>query len=148
VSATAIILFFEKEHMMVLTQEMRNDIELLTMAVADDVAIVKALRRKHGVHVSVLLVRGYRKVIARELPPTPVDKPELKVEKVAEVRSLERDQVPITKNTSSEIGSAMLLASMCRWAFKHDKLLPNLTLAEQRTRARADGYSGSIEGWA
>jgi hypothetical protein len=112
------------------------------------VAIVKALRRKHGVHVSVLLVRGYRKVIARELPPTPVDKPELKVEKVAEVRSLERDQVPITKNTSSEIGSAMLLASMCRWAFKHDKLLPNLTLAEQRTRARADGYSGSIEGWA
>jgi hypothetical protein len=147
VSATAIILFFE-EHTMVLTQEMRNDIELLTMAVADDVAIVKALRRKHGVHVSVLAVRGYRKVIARELPPTPVDKPELKVEKVAEVRSLERDQAPITKNTSSEIGSAMLLASMCRWAFKHDKLLPNLTLAEQRTRARADGYSGSIEGWA
>ena len=125
---------------MELKQEIRNDIELLTMVVADDVAIVKALRRKHGVHVSVLAVRGYRKVIARELPPTPVDKPELKVETVVEM--------PITKNTSSEIGSAMLLAAMCRWAFKHDKLLPNLTLAEQRTRARADGYSGSIEGWA
>jgi hypothetical protein len=69
-----------------------------------------------------------------------VDKPELKVETVVEM--------PITKNTSTEIGSAMLLAAMCRWAFKHDKLLPNLTLAEQRERARADGYSGSIEGWA
>ena len=133
---------------MALTQEMRNDIELLTMAVADDVAIVKALRRKHGVHVSVLLVRGYRKVIARELPPTPVDKPELKVEKVAEVRSLEREQVPRTRNTSMEIGSAMLLGALCRWAFKYGKLLPNLTLVEQRERARADGYSERIEGWA
>ena len=133
---------------MVLTQEMRNDIELLTMAVADDVAIVKALRRKHGVHVSVLLVRGYRKVIAKELPPTPVDKPELKVDKVAEVRTIDRDMLPLTKNKMLEIGSAMLLGSLCRWAFKYGKLLPNLTLQQQRDRARADGYSGEIEGWA
>lgn len=136
---------------MELTQEMRGDIELLTMAVADDAAIAKALRRKYGINVSVLAVRNYRKVIATELPPTPVDKPELKMDKVDEVDevpSVERDQAPLTRNTSLEMGSAMLLAALCRWAFKHDKLLPNLTLAEQRERARADGYSGPIEGWA
>jgi hypothetical protein len=138
----------EEEHIMELTQQIRNDIELLTMAVADDAAIVKALRRKHGVHVSVLAVRGYRKTIAKDLPPTPVDKPELKVDKVAELRVAERDMLPVTKNTSLEIGSAMLLGALCRWAFKHDKLLPNLTLQQQRDRARADGYSGEIEGWA
>lgn len=133
---------------MELTQQIRNDIELLTMAVADDAAIVKALRRKHGVHVSVLAVRDYRKTIAKDLPPTPVDKPELKVDKVAELRVAERDMLPVTKNTSLEIGSAMLLGALCRWAFKHDRLLPNLTLQQQRERARADGYSGEIEGWA
>ena len=129
---------------MELTQEMRWDIELLTSVVA------KALRRKHNVNVSVVAIRKYRKAIATELPPTPVDVPQPKVDEVEidEAPSIERDQAPVARTSSFEHGSTMLMASICRLAFKCGKLLPNMTLEEQRERARADGYSGAIPGWA
>lgn len=135
---------------MELTQEMRWDIELLTSVVADDAAIAKALRRKHNVNVSVVAIRKYRKAIATELPPTPVDVPQPKVDEVEidEAPSIERDQAPVARTSSFEHGSTMLMASICRLAFKCGKLLPNMTLEEQRERARADGYSGAIPGWA
>lgn len=135
---------------MELTQEMRWDIELLTSVVADDNAIAKALRRKHNVNVSVVAIRKYRKAIATELPPTLVDVPQPKVDEVEtdEVPSIERDQAPMARTSSFELGSTMLMASICRLAFKCGKLLPNMTLEEQRERARADGYSGAIPGWA
>lgn len=135
---------------MELTQEMRWDIELLTSVVADDNAIAKALRRKHNVNVSVVAIRKYRKAIATELPPTPVDVPQPKEGEVVtdEAPSIERDQAPVARTSSFEMGSTMLMAAICRLAFKQGKLLPNLTLDQQRERARADGYSGPIEGWA
>ena len=133
---------------MELTQEMRWDIELLTSVVADDNAIAKALRRKHNVNVSVVAVRKYRKAIATELPPTLVDVPQPAEDEVDEAPSIERDQAPMARTTSFEMGSTMLMASICRLAFKCGKLLPNMTLEEQRERARADGYSGAIPGWA
>ncbi len=133
---------------MELTQEIRGDIELLTSVVADDAAIAKALRRKHNVNVSVVAVRKYRKAIATELPPTLVDVPQPAVEEVVEAPSIERDQALMARTTSFEMGSTMLMASICRLAFKCGKLLPNMTLDEQRERARADGYSGAIPGWA
>lgn len=135
---------------MELTQEMRRDIELLTSVVADDAAIAKALRRKYDYNVSVLAIRKYRKAIATELPPTPVDvpQPEEGVVDAEEVPSVERDQAPVARTSSMELGSLSLMASVCRLAFKCGKLLPNMTLEEQRERARADGYRGAIEGWA
>jgi len=133
---------------MELTQEIRGDIELLTSVVADDAAIAKALRRKHSVNVSVVAVRKYRKAIATELPPTLVDVPQPAEDEVEEARSIERDQAPVARTTSFEMGSTALMASICRLAFKCGKLLPNMTLEEQRERARADGYSGAIPGWA
>lgn len=135
---------------MELTQEMRWDIELLTSVVADDAAIAKALRRKHNVNVSVVAVRKYRKAIATDLPPTPVDVPQSEPDEVEvdEAPSIERDQAPVARTSSLEMGSTMLMASICRLAFKCGKLLPNMTLDEQRERARADGYSGAIPGWA
>ncbi len=133
---------------MELTQEIRGDIELLTSVVADDAAIAKALRRKHNVNVSVVAVRKYRKAIATELPPTLVDVPQPAEDEVEEAPSIERDQAPVARTTSFEMGSTMLMASICRLAFKCGKLLPNMTLDEQRERARADGYSGAIPGWA
>ncbi len=133
---------------MELTQEIRGDIELLTSVVADDAAIAKALRRKHNVNVSVVAVRKYRKAIATELPPTLVDVPQPAEDEVDEAPSIERDQAPMARTTSFEMGSTMLMASICRLAFKCGKLLPNMTLDEQRERARADGYSGAIPGWA
>ena len=135
---------------MELTQEMRWDIELLTSVVADDAAIAKALRRKHDANVSVIAVRKYRKAIATELPPTPVDVPQPEPDEVEvdEAPSIERDQAPVARTSSLEMGSTMLMASICRLAFKCGKLLPNMTLDEQRERARADGYSGAIPGWA
>ena len=135
---------------MELTQEMRWDIELLTSVVADDAAIAKALRRKHNVNVSVVAVRKYRKAIATELPPTPVDVPEPKEDEVDadEAPSIERDQAPVARTSSLEMGSTLLMASICRLAFKCGKLLPNMTLDEQRERARADGYRDAIPGWA
>ena len=135
---------------MELTQEMRRDIELLTSVVADDAAIAKALRRKYDYNVSVLAIRKYRKAIATELPPTPVDVPQPEEDAVdaEEVPSVERDQAPVARTSSMELGSLSLMASVCRLAFKCGKLLPNMTLEEQRERARADGYRGAIEGWA
>lgn len=133
---------------MELTQEMRWDIELLTSVVADDAAIAKALRRKHDVNVSVVAVRKYRKAIATDLPPTVVDVPEPEEDEIDEAPSIERDQAPVARTSSLEMGSTMLMASICRLAFKCGKLLPNMTLDEQRERARADGYSGAIPGWA
>lgn len=133
---------------MELTQEMRWDIELLTSVVVDDAAIAKALRRKHNVNVSVVAVRKYRKAIATELPPTLVDVPQPAEDEVEEAPSIERDQAPVARTTSFEMGSTALMASICRLAFKCGKLLPNMTLDEQRERARADGYSGAIPGWA
>ena len=135
---------------MELTQEMRRDIELLTSVVADDAAIAKALRRKYDYNVSVLAIRKYRKAIATELPPTPVDVPQPEEDEVdaEEVPSVERDQAPVARTSSMELGSLSLMASVCRLAFKCGKLLPNMTLEEQRERARADGYRGAIEGWA
>jgi len=133
---------------MELTQEMRWDIELLTSVVADDAAIAKALRRKHGINVSVVAVRKYRKTIATELPPAIVDQPEPAEDEIDEVPSIERDQAPVTRTSSFEHGSTMLMAAICRLAFKYGKLLPNLTLEEQRERARADGFEGPIPGWA
>lgn len=129
-----------------LTQEMRQDIEMLTMVVADDVEIAKALQRKYGKSVPAIEVHKYRKAIATELPPTKVDKPVKQSEE--SLPDVSRDQAPIVKQTSLEVGSTMLMAAICRLAFKRRRLLPNLTLEEQRERARADGYSGSIEGWA
>ena len=135
---------------MELTQEIRRDIELLTSVIADDAAIAKALRRKHNVNVSVVAVRKYRKAIATELPPTPVDVPQPKEDEVEmdEAPSIERDQAPVARTSSFEMGSTMLMASICRLAYKCGKLLPNMTLDEQRERSRADGYSGAIPGWA
>lgn len=135
---------------MELTQEIRRDIELLTSVIADDAAIAKALRRKYDYNVSVLAIRKYRKAIATELPPTPVDvpQPEEDVVDAEEVPSVERDQAPVARTSSMELGSLSLMASVCRLAFKCGKLLPNMTLEEQRERARADGYRGAIEGWA
>ena len=135
---------------MELTQEMRWDIELLTSVVADDAAIAKALRRKHNVNVSVVAIRKYRTAIATDLPPTPVDVPQPEPDEVEvdEAPSIERDQAPVARTSSLEMGSTMLIASICRLAFKCGKLLPNMTLDEQRERARADGYSGAIPGWA
>ena len=135
---------------MELTQEIRRDIELLTSVIADDAAIAKALRRKYDYNVSVLAIRKYRKAIATELPPTPVDVPQPEEDAVdaEEVPSVERDQAPVARTSSMELGSLSLMASVCRLAFKCGKLLPNMTLEEQRERARADGYRGAIEGWA
>ena len=135
---------------MELTQEIRRDIELLTSVIADDAAIAKALRRKYDYNVSVLAIRKYRKAIATELPPTPVDvpQPEEDVVDAEEVPSVERDQAPVARTSSMGLGSLSLMASVCRLAFKCGKLLPNMTLEEQRERARADGYRGAIEGWA
>lgn len=129
-----------------LTQEMRQDVELLTMVVADDVEIAKALQRKYGKSVAALDVYNYRKAIANELPPTAVDKPQVALDEP--VPLAERDQAPISKQTSIETGSTRLMAAICRLAFKRRKLLPHMTLEEQRERARADGYADRIEGWA
>ena len=133
---------------MELTQEMRWDIELLTSVVADDAAIAKALRRKHNVNVSVVAVRKYRKTISTELPPAIVDQPEPEEDEIDEVPSIERDQAPVSRSSSFEMGSTLLMASICRLAFKCGKLLPNMTLDEQRERARADGFKEAIPGWA
>ena len=133
---------------MELTQEMRWDIELLTSVVADDAAIAKALRRKYDHNVSVIAVRKYRKTISSDLPPAIVDVPEPKEDEIDEVPSVERDQAPLARSSSLEMGSTSLMAAVCRLAFKMGKLLPNMTLEEQRERARADGFSGFIEGWA
>lgn len=133
---------------MELTQEMRWDIELLTSVIADDAAIAKALRRKHDVNVSVIAVRKYRQTISTELPPATVDQPEPEEDTVVEVPSVERDQAPVVRTSAAELSSTQLMASICRLAFKCGKLLPNMTLEDQRERARADGFKGAIEGWA
>ena len=131
---------------MELTQEMKKDIELLTMVVIDDAAIAKTLQRKYGGKVSVIAVRKYRAAIAVDLPPAVED--EVEEADDGELVGQSRPQAPLRGHTSMEVGSNELLAAMCRWAFKHGKVLPNLTLVEQRERARADGYSEAIEGWA
>ena len=126
-----------------LSTQMKKDIETLIEVVTDDSSIAKLLQRKYGTKISVLEVRRHRSAktaIAEQKPETP--------EEVAIVVEEARAQLPVRVGSSLEEGSNILLAAMCRWAFKHDKLLPNLTLQQQRDRARADGYSGPIEGWA
>jgi len=126
-----------------LSDEIKRDIEKMIEVVTDDVAIAKLLQRKYGTKVSVIEVRRHRlteTAIAEQKPETP--------EEIAIVVEEARSQAPMRIGTSLEQGSNSLLAAMCRWAFKHDKLLPNLTLQQQRDRARADGYLGVIEGWA
>lgn len=130
---------------MELTQEMKKDIELLTMVVTDDAAIVKTLQRKYSGKVSVIAVRDYRASIAVDLPPAAEDVVE---DEDGELVGQSRPQAPLRSHTSMEAGSNALLAALCRWAFRHGKVLPNLTLVEQRERARADGYAEAIEGWA
>jgi len=126
-----------------LSDEIKQDIEKMIEVVTDDVAIAKLLQRKYGSRVSVIEVRRHRlaeTAIAEQKPETP--------EEIAIVVEEARSQAPMRIGTSLEQGSNSLLAAVCRWAFKHDKLLPNLTLQQQRDRARADGYLGVIEGWA
>jgi flagellar biosynthesis component FlhA len=126
-----------------LSEEMKKDIETLIEVVTDDSSIAKLLQRKYNTKISVLEVRRHRlaeTAIAEQKPETP--------EETAIVVEEARAQLPVRVGTSLEEGSNSLLAATCRWAFKHDKLLPNLTLQQQRDRARADGYSGPIEGWA
>jgi len=126
-----------------LSTQMKKDIETLIEVVTDDSSIAKLLQRKYNTKISVLEVRRHRlakTAIAEQKPETP--------EEVAIVVEEARAQLPVRIGTSIEEGSNNLLAAICRSAFKHDKLLPNLTLQQQRDRARADGYSGPIEGWA
>jgi hypothetical protein len=126
-----------------LSEQMKKDIETLIEVVTDDSSIAKLLQRKYNTKISVLEVRRHRlakTAIAEQKPETP--------EEVAIVVEEARSMAPVRTITSVEEGSNSLLAALCRWAFKHDKLLPNLTLQQQRDRARADGYSGPIEGWA
>jgi hypothetical protein len=126
-----------------LTDEMKQDIDKLLDVVTDNAAIAKVLQRKYFGKVSVVEVRRYRATktaIAEQKPETP-EELEIIAEEV-------RSQAPTRRTTSLEEGSAKLLAALCRYAFKHGKVLPNLTLEEQRERARADGYSEAIEGWA
>jgi hypothetical protein len=126
-----------------LSEQMKKDIEMLIEVVTDDSSIAKLLQRKYNTKISVIEVRKHRlakTAIAEQKPETP--------EEVAIVVEEARRQVPVRVGTSIEEGSNNLLAAICRSAFKHDKLLPNLTLQQQRDRARADGYSGVIEGWA
>lgn len=126
-----------------LSTQMKQDIETLIEVVTDDSSIAKLLQRKYNTKISVLEVRKHRlakTAIAEQKPETP--------EEIAIVVEEARSQAPLRIATSVEEGSNDLLAAMCRWAFKHGKLLPNLTLQQQRERARADGYSGPIEGWA
>jgi hypothetical protein len=126
-----------------LSTQMKQDIETLIEVVTDDSSIAKLLQRKYNTKISVLEVRRHRlakTAIAEQKPETP--------EETAIVVEEARAQLPVRVGTSVEEGSNSLLAATCRWAFKHGKLLPNLTLQQQRDRARADGYSGPIEGWA
>jgi len=126
-----------------LSDEIKQDIEKMIEVVTDDVSIAKLLQRKYGTKISVIEVRRHRlasTAIAEQKPETP--------EEVAIVVEEARSQAPLRIGTSLEQGSNSLLAALCRWAFKHGKLLPNLTLQQQRDRARADGYLGVIKGWA
>lgn len=126
-----------------LSTQMKQDIETLIEVVTDDSSIAKLLQRKYNTKISVVEVRKHRlakTAVAEQKPETP--------EELAIVVEEARRQVPMRVGASLEEGSNNLLAALCRWAFKHGKLLPNLTLQQQRDRARADGYSGAIEGWA
>jgi hypothetical protein len=126
-----------------LTDEMKRDIDKLLDVVTDNAAISKLLQRKYDAKVSVREVRNYRAEMAavEQLEPQTQEEVEIIAEEI-------NSQAPSRMTMSIEEGSAKLLAALCRWAFKHGKLLPNLTLDQQRERARADGYDGPIEGWA
>lgn len=130
-----------------LTEEMKKDIDMLAAVVTDETAIAKAMQRKYERKVSVIHVRTHlhtqkvleaERAIARETGVAPVKK--------FEPASQGETARTMQAQTAMEVGSKMLLAAICRMAFKKGWLLPNLTYHDQLERARADGYSGPIEG--
>ena len=126
-----------------LTDEMKQDIDKLLDVVTDNAAIAKVLQRKYDAKVSVVEVRRYRAEVEAivELEPETKEEEQIIAEEI-------NSQAPNKVTLSLEDGSTRLMASLCRLAFRYGKLLPNMTLEEQRERARADGYADGIEGWA
>lgn len=133
-----------------ITDEIKADIEMLAEVVSDPAAIAKAMQRKHGVKVSMVRVRDYLEQRAYERKKALAAAKDA-AQRQREAERLEADVTLARANatkemTAAQLGSNMLLAAICRLAFKQGKLLPHLTYAEQLERARADGFSGHIQG--
>ena len=135
-----------------ITKEIKADIDMLAEVVSDPAAIAKAMQRKHGVKVSMVRVRDYLEQRAYERKRAAALARAKEKQAKIEATVVSPDALPVDSIftskavTAAEVGSKMLLASICRLAFKQGKLLPHLTYAEQLERARADGFSGHIQG--
>lgn len=131
---------------MKLTQEIKDDIDMLATVIIGASAVAKALQRKYGRMVPVTMVRDYMERSAPPKKPRDVKRVLQPQQSIEEKEALWARYSDGLVRRNAEQASNELLARVCRAAFKHGYLLPSLTIGDQLDRARADGFTGLIEG--